>query len=84
MTKFIPDGDDKEEGKVVGNLTIKDVTKEVTFDYDFGGVIKNEQVDKIGFSLEGKIDRTEFGVGEASLAVANKVEIELEIEADAK
>ncbi|NLK66562.1 MAG: polyisoprenoid-binding protein [Campylobacteraceae bacterium] len=84
MTKFIPDSDDSDEGKVIGNLTIKDVTKEIELDYEFGGLAKNEQIDKVGFTLEGEIDRTAFNVGDAGFAIGSNVKIEIEVEADAK
>ncbi|MSN97006.1 polyisoprenoid-binding protein [Campylobacter sp. FMV-PI01] len=82
MTEFIAESQD--EGKVKGNLTIKGVTKPITLDYDFGGEIKNDKADKIGFTLEGKIDRTAFGVGESSVALGSEVKLEIEIEANAK
>ncbi|NLY03489.1 MAG: YceI family protein [Campylobacter sp.] len=82
MTEFIGE-DGNEEGIIKGDLTIKDVTKQVSFEYNFGGVVTDEKVDKIGFSLEGKIDRTEFNVGTSGPALGSKVDLELEIEANA-
>lgn len=50
-------------GKVVGDLTIRDITKEVTLDADFHGVNKDPYGNiKAGFSLDGKINRTDFGL----------------------
>lgn len=83
MTKFIADDDDKDEGIIKGDLTIKDVTKPVELEYEFGGISKGD-VEKIGFSLEGEIDRTEFGVGEKSLAIGSEVKLDIEVEANAK
>lgn len=80
MSEFLPkDGDDK--GKVKGNLTIKDITKPVEFDYELGGIGTKGDKSVIGLSLEGKIDRVEFGVGEASAALSSKLDIEIQIEA---
>ena len=46
-----------------GNLTIRDVTKPVKFDVEFGGIGKDPWGnEKAGFTLAGKINRTEFGL----------------------
>lgn len=48
---------------VKGNLTIKDVTKEVEFTADFGGVAKDPWGNsKAGFSIDFKINRENFGL----------------------
>lgn len=83
MTEFKFDDDEKDEGIVKGDLTIKGVTKPIELEYEFGGISKGD-VEKIGFNLSGKIDRTEFGVGEKSLAIGSEVKLDIEIEADAK
>lgn len=83
MKEFIPDGED--EGKIKGDLTIKNITKEVTLEYDFGGITKDRNgKNKIGFSLEGKIKRTDFGVGEKSPMLGDEVKIQIELEANEK
>jgi len=49
--------------KLVGNLTIKDVTKPVTLDVDFGGTATDFYGNlKAGFEITGKINRKEFGL----------------------
>jgi polyisoprenoid-binding protein YceI len=59
-TSFKKDGSDY---KLTGNLTIKDVTKPVTLDVEFGGKVTDLYGnDKAGFSLKGKINRTDFGL----------------------
>ena len=83
MTEFKFDDDEKDEGIVKGDLTIKGITKPIELEYEFGGISKGD-VEKIGFNLSGKIDRTEFDVGEKSLAIGNEVKLDIEIEADAK
>lgn len=51
------------EGKITGDLTIRDVTKQVTLDVDFGGTAKDPWGnEKAGFSLTGKINRKDFGL----------------------
>lgn len=46
-----------------GILTIKNVSKEVVLDVEFGGVQKDPWGnEKAGFSLSGKINRQEFGL----------------------
>lgn len=55
-----PDGDDY---KVVGDLTIKDVTKEVTLRYEHGGEGQDPYGNrKIGGTLTGTIKRSEWGL----------------------
>ena len=50
-------------GDVTGNLTINGVTKPVTLDVDFGGIGQDPWVNtKAGFSFEGKIKRSDFGL----------------------
>ena len=59
-TGIVKDGDDY---KVTGDLTIKDVTKSVTFDVEYGGKGTNPWgVEVYGFEAESKINREEFGL----------------------
>ncbi|MBT8195217.1 MAG: YceI family protein [Bacteroidia bacterium] len=49
--------------KLIGNLTIKDVTKEVEFDVTHGGTVTDPYgVVKAGFKLEGKVNRFDYGL----------------------
>jgi polyisoprenoid-binding protein YceI len=52
------------DGKVLeGNLTIKDVTKAVKLDVDFGGIAKDPWGNtKAGFTISGKINRKDWGL----------------------
>jgi polyisoprenoid-binding protein YceI len=60
-TKFEKKNDDKYE--LAGTLTIKDITKTVKFDVEFGGIGKDPWGnEKAGFTLTGKIRRTDFGL----------------------
>ncbi len=54
-------GDDLNES--TGDLTIKDVTKSVTLAVEFGGVNSDPWGNvKAGFSINGKINRKDFGL----------------------
>jgi len=78
----------KEAGKYVlkGNLTIRDVTKPVTFDVTYGGRVKAFGGEKAGFKLNGKINRKEFGLKfdkaleGGGLIVGEEVEINVKVE----
>ncbi|MEA3354849.1 MAG: YceI family protein [Campylobacterota bacterium] len=83
MTKYTPDGD---EGVMEGILTIRDVTKKVKLDVSVNGIIKdNEGNTRAGFTLEGKINRKEFGLKWnkalelGGFAVGDKVKIVIEL-----
>jgi len=72
---------------LIADLTIKGVTKRVEFDYESGGTIKDPWGNhKAAFSLEGSINRKEFGltwnkVLEAGgVAVGEKVKLYIDIE----
>ena len=81
----------KSEGsefKLVGDLTIKDITKEVTFDCNFAGTVNDPWGNtKSGFSAETTIDRQDFNMKfnkvleTGGLIVGDEVSIILEIEA---
>ena len=50
-------------GKLQGDLTIRDVTKPVTLDVDFGGVVVDPYGQtKAGITVNGKIKRKDFGL----------------------
>ena len=84
-TNIEKDGDDY---KVTGDLTIKDVTKPVTFAVEFGGKGTNPWgVEVYGFEAQTKIDREEFGLtwnaaletGGVLVGKDIKIQVELEI-----
>jgi polyisoprenoid-binding protein YceI len=63
-----------EGDKVKGELTIKDITKEVELTADFGGVVQDPYGQtKAGFELEGKISRKEFGLTWNAMTEAGSV-----------
>jgi len=79
------DGDD---WLLMGDLTMHGVTKPVTLELEYNGTVEDPWGNtRVGFSAEGEIDRTEFGIvynstlDKGGLAVGNEVEIMLEIEA---
>jgi polyisoprenoid-binding protein YceI len=70
-----------------GDLTIRDVTKEVKLAVEFGGVVKDPYGNtKAGFTINGKINRKDFGltwnaVTEAGgVVVSDEVKIACEIQ----
>jgi len=85
-TAIRPKGDDFE---LVGDLTIRGVTKQVTWTLEFLGSSPSmvEGVTVVGFEAKVDIDRRDFNVNfdgaleNGSLVVANKVTLVLEIEA---
>jgi len=55
--------EDKEDGKLYGDLTIAGVTRPVTLNVEFGGIATDPYGQtKAGFTVAGKISRKEFGI----------------------
>ena len=51
------------EYKITGDLTLRDVTKSIVLTADYGGLMKDPWGNtKVGLSLNGKINRKEFGL----------------------
>src|SRR5690606_13482557 len=70
-----------------GELTVRDVTKPITLDVEFGGVVVDPYGQtKAGLTVNGKISRKEFGltwngVTEAgSVVVSDQVRLNLEVQ----
>jgi polyisoprenoid-binding protein YceI len=85
-TSFTPQGGNKY--KLVGNLTIRDVTKPVTFDVNYGGTVVAMGGTHAGFKATTKIDRFDYNLKwskttEAGGLVAGK-DVEITINADFK
>lgn len=54
---------DDNQYKVSGDFTIRDITKNITLDAEYSGLMKDPWGNtKAGFSLSGKISRKEFGL----------------------
>jgi len=83
-TSVTQDGD---KYKVVGDLTIRGVTKQVTLDVEPGGLSADPYGGtRAGFSATTEINRTDFGVSfnapiPGGVMVSEKVQIDLEAEA---
>ncbi len=84
-TQVRPDGNDYV---LVGDLTIKGVTKQVELELEFDGVSPDPWGGtRAGFSAEGEIDRRDFGLewnmalDTGALMVGEKVKIALDIQA---
>ena len=86
-TQITPKGGDNY--KMVADLTLKGVTKSVTFDLEFlgAGPSMAPGVQAAGFEARGEIDRRDFGVSfegsleNGSLVVGNKIILEFAVEA---
>lgn len=73
------DSDDPTEADVLGDLTIRGVTRPVTMEVEFnqaGPSMGNTY--KVGFDGEATIKRSEFGVNYALPAVSDEVKLHLE------
>jgi polyisoprenoid-binding protein YceI len=73
--------------KLIGELTIKGVSKEVELDVEFGGINKDPWGnEKAGFSIEGKINRKDFGLNwnaaleTGGVLVSEEVKISAEVQ----
>ncbi|MHA6280043.1 YceI family protein [Salinimicrobium sp. CAU 1759] len=65
---------DVNSDTVEGQLTIKDVTKPVTLDVEFGGVVVDPYGQtKAGLTVSGKISRKEFGLTYHAVTEAGNV-----------
>ncbi|MDQ2720531.1 MAG: YceI family protein [Bacteroidota bacterium] len=59
-TSYKAKGDDAE---INGNITIKGITKPITLDVEFGGIVVDPYGQtKAGFTVMGKLSRKEFGL----------------------
>jgi polyisoprenoid-binding protein YceI len=80
-----------ERFRLIGQLTIRGVTKEVELDVEYTGRAKDPWGNlRAGFSAKTSIDRKEFGLKwnqaleAGGVLVADRVDIELEVEAVAQ
>jgi len=79
---------DDENWKMTGDLTIRDITRSVTFDVEYDGRgIDAFGKNRAGFTAEAKINRKDFGVNwnglieAGGVVVADTVKIQLNIAA---
>ena len=83
-TKYEANG---EEAKLHGDLTIRGITRPVTLNVEFGGIVVDPYGQtKAGFTINGKISRKDFGltwnaVTEAgSVVVSDEIKIHAEVQ----
>ena len=74
--------------RVAGELTIRDVTRDVSLDVEYGGRAKDPWGnERIGFVAKATLDRKDFGLGwnqvleAGGVLVGDRVDIELEVQA---
>lgn len=79
--------DDEGHFELYGDLTIKGVTKRIKLNVEFSGVMKDPWGnDKAGFIIDGKINRTDFGLiwnaplETGGLLVSEEVKISCEVQ----
>jgi polyisoprenoid-binding protein YceI len=54
---------DEHHGQLIGDLTVRGITKEVVLDGEYGGVNQTPwNTYSAGFSLRGKVDRKDWGL----------------------
>ena len=57
------EGSDLNHGQLHGDLTIKDVTRPITLDVAYSGILKSPWgMEQAGFSATGKLNRKDFGL----------------------
>lgn len=86
-TKIVKTDDDEYD--IIGDMTIKDVTKEVTFEAEYNGSGKNPWgVDVVAFEADTKISRKDFGLTwnqaleAGGVLVGDEIKIDLEVQAN--
>ena len=72
------DSDDPNEATVVGDLTLRGVTKPVTIEVEFNQAGTAMGAYKAGFDGEATIKRSDFGINYALPAVSDEVELHIE------
>ena len=83
--KFVSKSFDGEQ--LIGDLTIREITKEITLDVDFNGIAVDPYGQtKAGFEIKGEINRKDFNltwnaVTEAgSIVVSDKVKLAIDVQ----
>ena len=66
--------------ELYGDLTIRDVTKSIKLDVEFGGVVKDMYGNtKAGFTINGKINRKDFGLAWSGITEAGGIVLSEEV-----
>lgn len=83
--------DDDNEGYIYGDLTLHGVTKPVKLEVEFNGMVKDPWGGtRAGFTIEGKINRKDFGLSwnkaleAGGVLVGDTVKIHIELETHVK
>lgn len=78
---------DPHHGQLVGDLTIRGVTREVTLDVEYSGVSQSPwNTYSAGFSLQGKINRKDWGLNwnailaGGGLVASDEIKIDIDLE----
>ena len=78
---------DENNGRLIGDLTIKGVTHEVALDVEYAGVAKSPWgTESAGFSATGSLNRKDWGLNwnqaleTGGALVGDKINIEIELE----
>jgi polyisoprenoid-binding protein YceI len=79
---------EKEQFKLIGDLTIRGTTREIRLDVTFEGRTKDPWGgERVGFSAKGTIDRRDFGLTwnqaleAGGVVVGNDIKINIDVEA---
>lgn len=76
---------DGDEGKINGELTMHGVTRPITLNVDFGGIVQDPYGQtKAGFTVTGKINRKEFGLSWGAVTEAGNVVLGDEVKINAE
>jgi polyisoprenoid-binding protein YceI len=82
-TGVIKKGD--ENYVITGDLTIRDVTKNVSLNAEFGGITVDPYGQtKAGFSIEGKIKRSEYGLKWSAVTEAGSIVVSDDVKLNAE
>jgi polyisoprenoid-binding protein YceI len=67
-------------GELLGKLTIKDVTKDITLTVEYGGAVTDPYGQrKAGFSIHGDLNRKDFGLTWSAATEAGKIIVSDEV-----
>lgn len=79
---------DEDSFRIVGDLTMHGVTREVELDAELGGIeVGMQEEDRVGLDITGSISRKDFGMkfnaalGSGNAVVADKVRLVLDVAA---
>src|SRR5215203_2310615 len=79
------EANDNDSAKLYGDLPIRGVTKPVTVNVDFGGIVVDPYGQtKAGFTIRGKISRREFGLVWNAVTEAGQVVVSDDIRINAE